>query len=415
MKLKPEHRPPLLSFLLTLCFLTLLVSTLFHTLWAAEVDLKPGDTIGPHNWQRVQGMVGENLLSRIKQGYTFKIKSSKIIEPLREYDAATEKYSGKTRLGLSGELLNYVAGRPFPAFNANDPQAGQKVAWNFYWRWLGDDYKNAGALKEGRIIRYFLDRDGSERRGDVINISIRTRNRVTVDPKPVIPGYEHIDWMQIIADEYPRDSSGTTVLEMRYASPKSQDDFYVYVPSLRRIRRVPPIQRCATIAPSEFNYDDVNSFNGKVTDFRFKLLGERKMLGNFSQGDLPFGRKTGDYLPLDEEWEIIDTYVLEITPRNPEYCYPRKVLYLDKVHFEAVWTMIWDRQGRYWKEQFAFRYPFALADGRQIYSVGTVVITNVQNGRSTLVTVGRNYNYGYRPAFFTLATLQTVMRGGAIR
>jgi hypothetical protein len=289
------------------------------------------------------------------------------------------------------------------------------VAWNFYWRWLGDDYKNAGALKEGKIIRYFLEGDGSERRGDVINISIRARNRVTVDPKPVIPGYEHIDWMQIIADEYPRDSAGTTVLEMRYASPHIEDDFFVYVPSIRRIRRVPPVQRCTTLAPGEFNYDDVNSFNGKVTDFKYKLLGEKRILGNFSQSQLPFRRKTGDYLPFREEWEIHDTYVLEITPKNSEYCYPRKVLYLDKIHFETLWTMIWDRQGRYWKEQFAFRYPLDLPDKRQIHSVGTVVIVNVQNGRSTLVTVGRNYNYGYRPSFFTLATLQTVMRGGALR
>jgi hypothetical protein len=319
------------------------------------------------------------------------------------------------KLGENGELLNYTAGRPFPNFDPNDPQAGQKAAWNFYWRWLGDDYKNAGALRGGRIIRYFLDRDGSERRGDVINIFIRTRNRVTVDPKPTIPGYEHIDWMQIIADEYPRDSAGTTVLEMRYASPQTEDDFYVYVPSLRRVRRAPPIQRCGTIAPSEFNYDDVNSFNGKITDFTYRLLGEKKMLGNFSQSSLPFRRKAGDYLPLDEAWELYDTYVLEITPKNPEYCYPKKILYLDKIHFETIWTMIWDRQGRYWKEQFAFRYPLELPDRRQIYSVGTVVITNVQNGRSTLVTVGRNYNYGYRPSFFTLATLQTVMRGGAIR
>src|SRR5262245_24685973 len=223
-------------------------------------------------------MVGENLLNRIKQGYTFKVKQSARIEPLREYEAATEKYSNAVRLGPDGELLNYIAGRPFPSFDRNDPQAGQKLAWNFYWRWLGDDYKNAGALKEGRIIRYFLDRDGSERRGDVINISIRARNRVTVDPKPVIPGYEHIDWMQIIADEYPRDSAGTTILEVRYASPQTQDDFYVYVPSLRRVRRVPPIQRCATLAPGEFNYDDVNSFTGKVTAFRHRLLSERNMV-----------------------------------------------------------------------------------------------------------------------------------------
>ena len=73
---------------------------------AAEVDLKPGDTIGPHNWQRVEGMVGENLLNRIKQGYTFKIKEPTRIEPLREYNEATEKYSSKVRLGPSGELLN---------------------------------------------------------------------------------------------------------------------------------------------------------------------------------------------------------------------------------------------------------------------------------------------------------------------
>ena len=47
---------------------------------------------------------------------------------------------------------------------------------------------------------------------------------------------------------------GTTVLEMRYASPHIEDDFYVYVPSLRRIRRVPPIQRCATIAPGSVEH-----------------------------------------------------------------------------------------------------------------------------------------------------------------
>jgi hypothetical protein len=42
--------------------------------------------------------------------------------------------------------------------------AGLKLAWNFYWRWLGDDYKNGGSTKEGRIIRDAIDADGSERR-----------------------------------------------------------------------------------------------------------------------------------------------------------------------------------------------------------------------------------------------------------
>ena len=35
---------------------------------AADTELKSGDTIGPNNWQRIQGMVGDNFLNRIKAG-----------------------------------------------------------------------------------------------------------------------------------------------------------------------------------------------------------------------------------------------------------------------------------------------------------------------------------------------------------
>jgi hypothetical protein len=181
------------------------------------------------------------------------------------------------------------------------------------------------------------------------------------------------------------------------------------------VRRAPPIQRCATIAPSEFNFDDINSFGGKVTDFNYRFLGRSKMLGNLAQEQIPFFRKSGDYLPLKESWEIVDTYALEITPKDPTYCYARKVIYFDVQNFEAFWTMIWNAGGRYWKEQFALRSPVRLSDGQEALSVGTVVITNVENGRSTLVDAVRTYNQGYQPSLFTLATLQTVMRGGAIR
>jgi hypothetical protein len=381
---------------------------------ANDVDIKPGDTIGPHNWQRVQGMVGENLLNRIKQGYTFKIEQPRMVQPVKEYLEATERYSSQVRLGPKGELLNYVAGLPFPNFDPNDPQAGLKLAWNFYWRWLGDDYKNGGSTKEGKIIRDAIERDGSERRATVVAHTIFTRSRVTTDPKPVIPGYEHIDWMQLRADEYPRDTSGTTTLEIRYADPNIEDDFYIYVPSLRRVRRAPPVQRCAIIAPSEFNYDDINSFNGKITNFNYKFLGEKKTLTNFEE-QAPFRRKTGDYLPLDEGWEVQGAYVLEITPRDSNYCYPKKIVYIHKILFEPLWTMIWDRKGNYWKESFVFRTPVKLLDGRGVSSIGTVVIANVQNGRSTVLTAVRAFNQGYQPTLFTLATLQQVMRGGSIR
>ena len=172
---------------------------------AAEADLKVGDTIGPQNWQKIQGMVGENLLSRIKAGYTIQIKASKVYQPLKEYVEATEKYSGKVSLGANGELLNYVAGQPFPKIDPNDPQLGQKLAWNFFYRWLGDDYKTGGAVKGGKILRFAIEKDGSERRADVVSYFLFPSTRYTLNPKPAIPGYEHIDYIQLRVDSYPRE------------------------------------------------------------------------------------------------------------------------------------------------------------------------------------------------------------------
>lgn len=381
---------------------------------AADADLKPGDTIGPQNWQRAQGMVGENLLNRIKAGYSIQIKPTKTYRPLKEYLEATEKYSGKVGLGPNGELLNYVAGQPFPKIDSSDAQIGQKLAWNFFYRWLGDDYKTGGAVKGGKILRAAIEKDGSERRADLVSYFLFPSTRYSSNPKPAIPGYEHIDFMQLRVDSYPRDASGTTTLEIRYKDPGRADDLYIYLPSIRRIRRATTTQRCQTLAPSEFNLDDINSFNGKITDFNYKYLGDKKILANISQENLPFARKPGDYLPLNEKWEVVDTYVLEITPKDSSYCYPRKILHLNKVTFDTHWTMIWDKRGEYWKEQFGFFTPVKLADGREVWSVGDVVIVNVQNGRSTIVTATRAYNQGYPASMFSLGTLQSVMRGGSI-
>jgi len=382
---------------------------------AQQSDLKPGDTVGPHNWERARGMVGENFLNRIKSGYSLKIKESRARKFPSEYLAATEKYSAGVALGASGELLNYVAGMPFPKLDLADPQAGLKLAWNFARRWVGDDFKEGGGTASGKATSYNIEKDGSERRSEVIRHEIRTRGRVTLDPKAAIPGYEHIDWMVIRADEYPRDTSGTTTLETRYTDADRDDDLYVYVPSIRRVRRAPPTQRCATLAPTEFNFDDINSFNGKLTDFNYKLLGRTRMLGNFSQREIPFARAGGDYLPLRESWEIVDTLILEITPKDRAYCYPKKILYIDQLTHNAIWVMVFDAQASLWKEQFNLFTPVKLADGQEVVSSAAPVIVNVKNGRSTVFTTIRAFNQGYKTTFFTLATLQQVLRGGTIR
>ena len=380
-----------------------------------DSELKSGDIIGPHNWRKVENMVGENLLNRIKAGYTFEIKQPTGRKPPREYIEATEKYSGSVSLGRAGQLVNYLAGVPFPALEPNDPQAGLKLVWNFRHRWAGDDHKEGGGTKSGRSIARVIEKNGAERRSESIRHEIRLRGRVTLHPKPVFKGYEHIDWMELRAQNYPRDTSGTTTLTVRYVDPERQDDLYVYVPSIRRVRRAPPTLRCATLAPTEFTADDINSFQAKIPNFTYKILGKRQMLGNFATDKLPFHHQDGDYLPIEEGWEIVDTYVLEITPKDPAYCYPKKLLYIEPITYQALWVMISDTQGNPWKESFNLYTRVTLEDGQQVVSTGSPVIVNLQNRRSTVLTTTKTYNVGYQPSLFTLATLQTMLRGGALR
>ena len=195
---------------------------------------------------------------------------------------------------------------------------------------------------EARSFVYAIEKDGSERRADVLHHTIKTRGRVTLEPKPVLDGYEHIDWMQLRADEYPRDTAGTTTLEIRYADPNREDDLYIYVPSIRRVRRAPPIQRCATIAPSEFNFDDINSFDGKITDFNYRFLGRTKMLGNLAQAQFLSSGRAGTICHLKEKLGNRQAYGLEITPKDPNTAIRGRSCILIRKHFETVWTMVWD-------------------------------------------------------------------------
>ncbi|HKJ25686.1 MAG TPA: DUF1329 domain-containing protein, partial [Myxococcota bacterium] len=55
------------------------------------------------------------------------------------YRDATEQYAGKARIDDEGNLLDYVAGLPFPpeSIQADDPLAGARWAWNQAYRWQG--------------------------------------------------------------------------------------------------------------------------------------------------------------------------------------------------------------------------------------------------------------------------------------
>ena len=85
---------------------------------AAETDLKVGETIGPQNWQKIQGMVGENLLNRVKAGYTMQIKARRFTGPSKNTSKLPRNIPAKS---ASAPMANCSITSPDNRFQSSIP------------------------------------------------------------------------------------------------------------------------------------------------------------------------------------------------------------------------------------------------------------------------------------------------------
>src|SRR5258705_4847439 len=106
---------------------------------SSSAGVSPGDTITKDQADKVADLVSPGNLLLVKQGMTMRIVPSERLEWPPPYKAATEKYHSQVQLTPDGSLKGYAAGLPFPLVDANDPQAAQKVMWNFSYRPLYTD------------------------------------------------------------------------------------------------------------------------------------------------------------------------------------------------------------------------------------------------------------------------------------
>ena len=411
------------SFIAT--FILLAVAVAFNDTLA---EVKPGDVITENNWEKVKDIAPISVLNQLKKGnFTLKIVDDPLERPLllpKEYWEATKKYSSSVKLGADGSLINYVAGFPFGVtIDPKDTQAGLKVGWNLYRRWWGDDLtykvipgKGFGvnvtpASVDNVCRRWCIDKHGREIISDIMSWSFRTTGRVRLDPKPVITGCEDIEWLACYRTLSPRDVAGTASLEVRYWDTKKGDDFWLYIPSIRRVRRLPTNARASTRAPADYSWDDSGAFRGKVPLFDWKLLGEGKRIIPWIK-HVPMVRKKGFYLPQDEKWAVHDCWIVAHTPKDPNYQIPKRVFYLDKATFLILDWYIYDRKGELWKSLTSPILRYVNEKGEEVDGTAGVWNCDYQTGHSTQIDVmGLTLDSGLSRDSFTVTNILRVSKG----
>jgi hypothetical protein len=277
------------------------------------------------------------------------------------FKAKTEKFKGQSRIGPGNSLENYESGEPFPMAEIDcegDPQAGTKIMWNFDYRWNGAG-SNASFFysywDRGEELPLYYEGDGK-----AVFLSHRAEAEFDDQKGDVFRGEKRKNAFGVEVSA-PFDARGIMLMSYRYKSadkPTAEaknDDTWVYLPTLRRVRRISTAQRTDSISGTDFTFDDLNSFAGIVTQYSWECLGEMDIIApaNTKVKAFPYDRdhNFGPYglSFADDRWEMRKAVKVRFTPNNADHPYHHKDIYIDKDTLNALYSFAYDQKEELWK------------------------------------------------------------------
>ena len=325
--------------------------------------LQPGTTIGPDNLEQYTGWLDEALADVIRAGDYQLVLGSRLDFPSHpNYMEATVRHAGEPDLNSEpGELVNYQAGRPFPALDAEDPQAGVKAAWNMRYGYAPDETETAHFIWRYRdMVKGKL-----ERTLKMYGAILRYQHRTSHEPIPALENNPAQLYSAIyLRVNSPQDIRNTQLLIHRAEKDTAPEQAWLYLNTQRRVKRIATGQKTDAFLGSDIMIEDFLGYNGRIMDMEWTLLGSDELLlpmyghsqlqgldgQEVSEGgfrDIVFSG-TGECFP-QVTWQLRKVYLLQAVPRDKRHPLSRRHYVIDAATFAPVLTRIYDRAGNLWK------------------------------------------------------------------
>ena len=151
----------------------------------------------------------------------------------------------------------------------------------------------------------------------------------------------------------PPDVRGTALLT--HAHINAQDDQWLYLPALKRVKRINAAKRSGSFMGSEFSYEDMSSL--EVEEYTYKYL-------------------------RDEPCGALNCTVIEQTPLDKKSGYSRKLVWQDTVELRTWKMELYDRKGSHLKTLTLADYQLFLD---RYWRAGQQTMLNHLTGASTVL------------------------------
>ena len=345
-----------------------------HAMPAQTATIPPGTVITTSNWQQFRDFMPDGMAALFEGKYLWKMPADvemdvgpTLINPLpKGYLDATERYSNQVKLIelLDGGLTisGYQGGIPFP--EPAEPHRGWKILANFWYRYIPHLVVNTTDN-----LGFGCTQDSFGSINCVKALWVYRQLAFNTDPgiEKTTPGGNnrfYTTWMML---EEPEQAKYTANLTIGYNDLTKPEEMYLFRPALRRPEQLSSSARCASSGDDLTPDDGRFAFDSNIPEFDATVLGEKKILAqmdvgtsgaNFPQDyDMPLGWPK----PSWGKWELRDTFVLDIRKipsKASGYCYGKRIMYVDKQFYGALWQDLYDSKMQPWK--FALLQPIVL-------------------------------------------------------
>lgn len=226
---------------------------------------------------------------------------------------------------------------------------------------------------------YFVDKSGAVRERETL------RQRITLGR--VSDGIAYKDLVIFTSPQV----RGLGTLTWTYLDPKRQQDSWLWVPSLKKIRKVSAANADDSFMGSDFTVEDI--LTRKFEDETYTLVGSENFKGYTCEFDKQVYFKDAP------------CFVIEAKPKRSPWYYSKRTLWVDKATGGGIYEEMYDANGKMFKTIFK-QYKVYNVNGREYPAQVIIEGKDLRTGhRTTIVNTEIKFDIGLPESLFTETAL----------
>ncbi len=268
----------------------------------------------------------------------------------------TKKSMGTTKLDKDGYIIteSWPGGFPFP--RPSGKFKAQQVFYNYVKRY---SYFGNNCSFMGRSLG--IDKNLTVDFDSIYRLdTLRLSRRVTIPPFGWYDkrAEKNNEFKSMLTTMYsPRDVKGTVILTNQYENIDKFNQNMIYIPSLRRVRKMSSTDTQDPMSGQDIIYDDNEGFSQKISPtrypYKFEIIAEREYLFPMSTDGTEYIDSKDGYSLKNIKMERRPCYVVELTQEDSNYVYSKRKFYVDMETLMITGLILnYDQKGRLYRSNF---------------------------------------------------------------